>query len=112
MAVAAEDGRGPCPNENRGGVLPPHRTAAKRTGPRMSVDLSMPILVVDDFTTMTHIIRGLLHRVGFRNIDAVRGGVSALEKLRIGNYRLVISDWNMEPMSGCDLLEEIRADAA
>jgi two-component system, chemotaxis family, chemotaxis protein CheY len=87
-------------------------SAAKRTRSSMSVDLSMPILVVDDFTTMSRIMRGLLNQVGFQNVDAVNGGASALEKLRTGKYRLVISDWNMEPISGCDLLQEIRSDAA
>jgi two-component system, chemotaxis family, chemotaxis protein CheY len=110
MAVAAEDGLTHAQNESRNGVNP--RTAAKRTRPPMSVDLSMPILVVDDFTTMSRIMRGLLNQVGFQNVDAVNGGASALEKLRTGKYRLVISDWNMEPMSGYDLLQEIRSDAA
>jgi two-component system, chemotaxis family, chemotaxis protein CheY len=57
-------------------------------------------------------MRGLLNQIGFQNVDAVNGGASALERLRTGKYRLVISDWNMEPMSGYDLLQEIRADAA
>jgi len=78
----------------------------------VSIDLSMAILVVDDFATMSRIMRGLLHQIGFQSVDAVCGGASALEKLRTGKYRLVISDWNMEPISGYDLLQEIRADAA
>ena len=34
----------------------------------------------------------------------------ALQKLRDKSYSLVISDWNMEPMSGLQLLKEVRAD--
>src|SRR5215813_6977527 len=64
---------------------------------RVSIDLSMAILVVDDFATMSRIMRGLLHQIGFQSVDAVCGGASALEKLRTGKYRLIISDWNMEP---------------
>jgi len=61
---------------------------------------------------MSRIMRGLLNQVGFQNVGVVHGGASALERLRTGKYRLVIADWNMEPMSGYDLLEEIRSDAA
>jgi two-component system, chemotaxis family, chemotaxis protein CheY len=76
----------------------------------MAVDLSMPILVVDDYNTMIRIICNLLKQLGFTNIDNANGGATALEKMRAGRYGLVISDWNMEPMSGYDLLKEVRAD--
>ncbi len=78
----------------------------------MAIDLSMPILVVDDYNTMIRIICNLLKQLGYENIDNASDGVTALAKLRAGSYGLVISDWNMEPMSGYDLLKEVRADAA
>ena len=78
----------------------------------MAIDLSMPILVVDDYNTMIRIICNLLKQLGYQNIDNATDGATALAKLRAGRYGLVISDWNMEPMSGYDLLKEIRADAA
>ena len=78
--------------------------------PRMAVDLSMPILVVDDYNTMIRIIRNLLKQLGFENIDDVPDGAAALEKMRRRRYGLVISDWNMEPMTGYELLREIRKD--
>jgi two-component system, chemotaxis family, chemotaxis protein CheY len=77
----------------------------------MAVDLSMPILVVDDYNTMIRIICNLLKQLGYQNIDNANDGATALAKLRAGRYGLVISDWNMEPMSGYDLLKEVRADA-
>ncbi len=77
----------------------------------MAIDLSMPILVVDDYNTMIRIICNLLKQLGYQNIDNATDGATALTKLRAGRYGLVISDWNMEPMSGYDLLKEIRADA-
>jgi two-component system chemotaxis response regulator CheY len=77
----------------------------------MAIDLSMPILVVDDYNTMIRIICNLLKQLGYQNIDNATDGATALAKLRAGRYGLVISDWNMEPMSGYDLLKEIRADA-
>ena len=76
----------------------------------MAVDPSMPILVVDDYNTMIRIIRNLLKQLGFENIDDASDGASALSKMRGRRYGLVISDWNMEPMSGYDLLKEIRGD--
>jgi two-component system chemotaxis response regulator CheY len=78
----------------------------------MSVDRTMSILIVDDYNTMIRIIRNLLRQLGFENIDDANDGASALEKMRSKTYGLVISDWNMEPMTGYDLLREIRADPA
>jgi len=75
------------------------------------VDMNMPILIVDDYKTMIRIIRNLLRQVGFTNVDEAIDGSSALTKLRDGDFGLVISDWNMEPMSGLQLLKEVRADA-
>ena len=76
----------------------------------MSVDPSMQILVVDDYNTMIRIIRNLLKQLGFENVDEASDGSIALERLRDKKYGLVISDWNMEPMTGYDLLKEVRAD--
>jgi len=76
----------------------------------MALDLKVPILVVDDSSTMTQIIRSLLHRIGFNDIDAAKDGDAALKQLRCKKYGLVISDWNMEPMSGLDLLRRVRTD--
>ncbi len=76
----------------------------------MAVDLSMPILVVDDYSTMIRIIRNLLKQLGFDDIDDASDGSMALGKLRDKKYGLVISDWNMEPMTGYELLKEVRSD--
>lgn len=75
----------------------------------MSVDKNMPILVVDDFNTMRRIVRNLLNQLGFSNIDEAEDGDSAIAKLTAKPYQLVLSDWNMEPKSGIDLLKEVRA---
>ncbi len=75
----------------------------------MAVDLSMPVLVVDDYQTMIRIIRNLLTQIGFKNIDEAKDGRQALEKMQAGRYGLVISDWNMEPMTGYELLQQVRA---
>jgi two-component system chemotaxis response regulator CheY len=78
----------------------------------MAVDLSKPVLVVDDYNTMIRIIRNLLRQLGFEHIDDASDGSVALSKMRQRKYGLVISDWNMEPMTGYDLLQEVRADPA
>jgi two-component system chemotaxis response regulator CheY len=77
----------------------------------MSVDKNMNILIVDDYKTMLRIIRNLLRQLGFVNIEEATDGSMALQMLRGGSFGLVISDWNMEPMTGLQLLREVRADA-
>jgi two-component system chemotaxis response regulator CheY len=78
----------------------------------MAVDLNMRVLVVDDYKTMVRIIRNLLKQLNFNNVDEASDGSAALRKLREGKYGLVVSDWNMEPMTGLQLLKEVRADNA
>ena len=76
----------------------------------MAVDKNMPILIVDDYRTMLRIIRNLLKQIGFENVEEATDGTQALQKLREKKFGLVISDWNMEPMTGIELLREVRAD--
>lgn len=75
------------------------------------IDKSMNVLIVDDYKTMLRIIRNLLKQIDFNNVDEANDGGEALAKLRTGNFGLVISDWNMAPMTGLQLLQEVRADA-
>lgn len=74
----------------------------------MSVDKNMNVLIVDDYNTMLRIIKNLLKQLGFNNVDEATDGSMALEKIKNKSYGLVISDWNMEPMSGLELLKQIR----
>src|SRR6201991_4954230 len=76
----------------------------------MATDNAMPILIVDDYKTMIRIIRNLLKQLGFEDVDEAADGKEALGKLREKKYGLVISDWNMEPMTGYELLREVRGD--
>jgi two-component system chemotaxis response regulator CheY len=75
----------------------------------MAIDHAMPVLVVDDYSTMIRIIRNLLRQLGFENVDDASDGSAALAKMRNRRYGLVISDWNMEPMTGYELLKQVRA---
>ena len=74
------------------------------------VKKDMPILIVDDYKTMLRIFRNLLSQIGFTNVEEAMDGQSALQKLRDKDCGLIISDWNMEPMSGLQLLKEVRSD--
>ncbi len=76
----------------------------------MAIDMSMPVLVVDDYKTMLRIISNLLKQLGFENVEEASDGTEALDKMKRSNYGLVISDWNMEPMTGYELLLKVRAD--
>lgn len=75
----------------------------------MAVDKDMNILIVDDYNTMLRIINNLLKQLGFSNVDEASDGTAAFEKVQQKDYGLIISDWNMEPMSGIELLKQIRA---
>jgi two-component system chemotaxis response regulator CheY len=75
------------------------------------MDKTINVLIVDDYRTMLRIIRNLLKQLDFNNVEEATDGAEALAKLRAGNFGLVISDWNMQPMTGLDLLREVRADA-
>ncbi len=78
----------------------------------MAADQTMQILVVDDYRTMIRIIRNLLKQIGYEHVDEATDGSEALTKMRGKRYGLIISDWNMEPMTGYEFLKEVRADPA
>lgn len=77
----------------------------------MAVDLRMNVLIVDDYKTMLRIVKNLLNQIGFTNVDEAEDGSAALQKVKAKDYGLIISDWNMQPMTGLQLLQEVRADA-
>lgn len=77
----------------------------------MAVNKQMRVLVVDDYKTMRRIIRNLLKQIGFVNVDEAEDGTQALQVLKtLGPHGIIISDWNMEPMTGLQLLQEVRKD--
>src|SRR4051812_20541578 len=78
----------------------------------MATDPTLKILIVDDYTTMIRILRNLLRQIGFSDVDHANDGLEALTKLRSNKYSLVISDWNMHPINGYELLTQVRRDPA
>lgn len=78
----------------------------------MAINKAMPILIVDDYKTMLRIVRGLLNQLGFTNIEEATDGTMAWEMVQRKPYGLIISDWNMEPMSGFEFLKLVRTNDA
>jgi two-component system chemotaxis response regulator CheY len=68
----------------------------------------MNVLVIDDYKTMIRIVRNLLEQLGFTNIDEALDGPTALEMIQQKSYGLILSDWNMSPMTGYELLQAVR----
>src|ERR1700722_14731739 len=75
----------------------------------MSVDMSMNVLVADGYKAMLHIIENLLKQLGFKNVHHASDGSGALKLLGELPFGLIIADWNMQPMTGLQLLKEVRA---
>lgn len=78
----------------------------------MHIDHSLPVLVVDDFATMTRFIPTILTLLGFVNVETVFDANEAILRLRAGRYSMIISDCNMTLMSGLDFLNDVRSDEA
>jgi len=74
------------------------------------MDLSMKILIVDDFATMRRIMKNILKQIGFTNIIEADDGTTALAELQKTSVDLIISDWNMPKMTGLDLLKAVRSN--
>ena len=76
----------------------------------MTNPTDMKFLIVDDFSTMRRIIRGLLKEMGCNNADEAEDGVVALSMLKQHKYDFVVSDINMPNMNGFDLLKAVKAE--
>jgi len=76
----------------------------------MSTDLKF--LIVDDFSTMRRIVRGLLKEIGYNNAEEAEDGAVALNMLKNAKFDFVVSDINMPNMNGFELLAAVKADAS
>jgi len=76
----------------------------------MAINKNMPVLIVDDYKTMLRIIKNLLKQLGFENVDEATDGTMALGMMKDKQYGLILSDWNMQPMTGLELLQQARSD--
>ena len=76
----------------------------------MAVNVNMNVLIVDDYKAMIRIVRSMMHQLGFNNVDEAADGRTALEMTKVKKYGLILSDWNMQPVTGLEFLEGLRAD--
>ena len=74
-----------------------------------NMDLSMTVLVVDDFATMRRILKNMFKQLGFNNIIEADDGTTALEAIQKNEIGMIVSDWNMPKMTGLELLKTVRA---
>jgi two-component system chemotaxis response regulator CheY len=88
------------------------RSRSSGRGRHMDRRKTLELLIVEDRQVMLKIIRRLLVQLGYGRIDEAPNGLHALEKIRHKRYDLILSDWNMDGMSGFDLLKAVRADPA
>lgn len=77
----------------------------------MEINTEMKVLVVDDHQTMRRIVKNLLEELNIRNIEEAIDGSEALQKLAAERFDLILSDWNMMPMTGLQLLQFVRNDS-
>src|ERR1700748_3197525 len=76
----------------------------------MAWNKDLRVLIVDDYNTMLRILRNLLRQLDLNNLDEATNGEEALTLLKTTPFDLVISDWNMAPMTGLELLRTVRGD--
>ena len=76
----------------------------------MSNPTDLRFLIVDDFSTMRRIVRGLLKEIGYNNADEAEDGAVALNMLKNGKFDFIVSDINMPVMNGFELLTAVKAD--
>ena len=72
------------------------------------LDSSIRVLVVDDVASMRNILSLMLNRIGFEAIEKAEDAEKAIQKLEQKEFGLVVSDWQMEGMTGLELLNKIR----
>jgi two-component system chemotaxis response regulator CheY len=78
----------------------------------MSNPADLKYLIVDDFSTMRRIVRGLLKEMGCNNAEEAEDGAVALAALKAQKFDFVVCDINMPNMNGFDFLKAVRADDA
>jgi len=76
----------------------------------MSNPSDLKFLIVDDFSTMRRIVRGLLKEIGYNNAEEAEDGAVALQMLKNMKFDFVVSDINMPNMNGFELLAAIKKD--
>ena len=74
------------------------------------LDRNLPALIVDDSRTMCGIMSRVLGQIGFTEVDQATEGLDAIFKLKAKRYGLLLTDLEMNPISGPDLIKMIWAE--
>lgn len=78
-----------------------------RRNKRLSGEKAYSILTVDDSPIMTSALSDYFQRSGYE-VDTENDPVAAIEKVRNGNYDILLLDFMMTPICGDKVIEEIR----
>lgn len=70
------------------------------------------VLVIDNSVTVCRVVETLLRKCGFEQIEIVDDGMAALDRIRMSAFDIIICDWEMEPMNGLELLQQVRGNPA
>jgi two-component system chemotaxis response regulator CheY len=72
-----------------------------------ALDRTLPALIVDDSRTMCGIMSKVLGQIGFTEVDSATDGLDAISKLKSRRHGLLLTDLEMNPISGPDLIKMI-----
>ena len=76
----------------------------------MNLGPDAKIIIADDTIPMLIALRRALVQLGYANIIEAENGEEAFAALKVNpDTQLIISDWNMSPMDGLELLTAVRA---
>ena len=70
--------------------------------------MKLKVLVIDDVPSARRVVRRLLEKIGFADVEECANGKIAFERLQSGEFGIIISDWNMPDMSGLELVQKVR----
>ena len=70
----------------------------------------LPVLVVDDISTNRQMIINYLKQLGIENFHEASDGQKALEKIKVQEFSLIVSDWQMPNMEGLELLKQLKSE--
>lgn len=68
------------------------------------------VLIVDDFESIRKILKKLLQKLDIKYIDEADDGFTAIPKIKVNTYDLVLLDWEMPKVNGLAVLKAIRSD--